>query len=123
MKLEVANGLTSRSVLVALERPIGRPRHVVNGAEGERVLPPQAVRQNQVTPEDPIRFRRHLGLRNRWSVRPATRGLGYDCGSIVRATTATASWRRPMDFRGNGVYISGGALTVIVIILLLIWLL
>jgi len=36
---------------------------------------------------------------------------------------ATDDWGQPMDLRGNGVYISGGALAVIVIILLLIWLL
>jgi hypothetical protein len=36
---------------------------------------------------------------------------------------ATEIGRQPMDFRGNGVYISGGAIAIIIIIILLIWLL
>jgi len=51
---------------------------------------------------------------------------GVDSGTIAMARTSyggTREWRRQMDLRGNGVYISGGALAVIVIILLLIWLL
>lgn len=36
---------------------------------------------------------------------------------------ASHSGRNGMDRRGNGIYISGGAIVVIIIIILLIWLL
>jgi hypothetical protein len=48
---------------------------------------------------------------------------GSESSSDWRRDRGLEKGRHPMDLRGNGVYISSGAIAIIVIIILLLWLL